>query len=419
LEASSDVFHDATFGYAAASDEVATRAIQAESSIIGFGPDNWDGFPQTRYHVLAGLAACGWRLTYTNGPHFVWHARAPRWIHARWRTACGVSDGVVLNWPGRVLLRWPRFVTWDRFVQKRYIANLTRQAGWHKAHHRIAYFFTPVFATYLDRLGDCMVVYHADDSFSKMPGWTKELQAAERSLVDRADLLIASSPGVRRNLPGNGFSRARILENGADAALFANGAAAGVPPDLASIPRPRIGYFGTVNPKVDLGLVDAIAKIKPEWHWIFIGPCIESAIEEDPVSRDAWRRLRTRSNVHFLGSRPYRDLPAYQANMDVNTLCYRTDPGGWWTDVSPLKLYEYLAVGRPVVAVPLEVLEPMRHVLALAQGSDEWLLALDQAINKGGAGTSAERREVAFAHGWDAVTAVLHSRLMTLLTGSK
>jgi glycosyltransferase involved in cell wall biosynthesis len=101
--------------------------------------------------------------------------------------------------------------------------------------------------------------------------------------------------------------------------------------------------------------------------------------------------------------------------MDVNTLCYRTDPGGWWTDVSPLKLHEYLAVGLPVVGAPLEVLKPLSHVVALADGEDAWLEALSQAISGKGAGTPDERRAVAFANGWESIVARLDSWLLSLI----
>ena len=295
------------------------------------------------------------------------------------------------------------------------MSTLAGQAGWNESRYRIAYLFHPSFVPYLPELGVCRIVYHADDSFSKMPVWTRDLEADEHSLVSRADMLIATSPGVRRNLPGSGPARAQILQNGANIELFATGSSSEVPEDLMSIPPPRIGYFGTVSPKVDLALVDTLAGLRTDWQWVFIGKCVERSIMADPPSRDAWLRMRNRSNVHFLGLRPYHDLPRYVAHMDVNTLCYRTDPGGWWTDLSPLKLHEYLTVGQPVVAASLEVLNPLRHVVAIAEGSRQWIDALSQAIYETGTGTPEQRREVATAHDWKGIVAQLDSRLISMM----
>jgi glycosyltransferase involved in cell wall biosynthesis len=100
--------------------------------------------------------------------------------------------------------------------------------------------------------------------------------------------------------------------------------------------------------------------------------------------------------------------------MDVNTLCYRSDPGGWWEDVSPLKLYEYLAVGRPVVAAPLEVLEPLRDIVTLAKGAAEWSRAIEAALHDPSERTLALGRAIACENDWSAVGERLDSWLKGL-----
>ena len=390
--------------------------IRSETSIVAFGLDDWNNNPQTRHHVLSRLASRGWRITYTNGPHFVWGIRQHKWINATWRDRLGTSDGVFLSWPARWLARWPRFTGWDRLVVNRYVRLIVDQSRWKDARYRIAYVFHPRFQPYVEKLGDCHVVYHADDSFSKMPEWTKECALAERSLVSMASLVIASSPGVQRNLPISPVSVVRVLENGADVKVFMAAAEGPAPADLNLIPRPRIGYFGSINPKVDLRLIERLATLEPRWQWVFVGNCIEEQIFADPPSKQAWLKIRCCANVHFLGVRPYSDIPRYQSHMDVNTLCYRTEPGGWWTDLSPLKLHEYLAVGKPIVASALEVLNGLEHVVAIASGENEWLTALRDSIEGGGSGTVAQRRGVAVANDWDKIVERLDSWLTSMAT---
>jgi glycosyltransferase involved in cell wall biosynthesis len=299
----------------------------------------------------------------------------------------------------------------------RYSEALQRQSGWRDARHRIAYLFRPEFAPELDRLGDCHVVYHADDSFSKMPGWTTELEALERRLVARADLLVTASNGMRRNL-GAGAGRARVLPNGVDAEMFIRGASEPCPADIAAIPRPRIGYFGWFNPKVDFRLVQAIAAARPDWHWVLVGAVNERDIESDEASRAAWREIGRMANVHILGPRSYRELPRYEAHMDVNALCYRCDPGGWWEDASPLKLYEYLAVGRPVVGSPLESLEALRDIVAVANGPAEWSRAIEIALRAGPGPAQEAGRELARRNRWEDVGAKLDGWLLDVIAGT-
>jgi glycosyltransferase involved in cell wall biosynthesis len=396
----------------------ATGTARPDTSVIAFGVDYWGDYRQTRRQILTALAARGWPITYTTGPHFVWDVAGPKWRNAPWRSGQGLSDGVALNWAGRTQIRWPHFPAWDGRVEARYLATLQRQAGWHLARNRIALIFHPKFARYVGRLGAGRVVYYADDSFSKMPNWTDELHVSERLLVERADLIVAISQGVARSLPANGPARARILPNGAEAELFARGAGNPCPADLAPIPRPRIGHVGSINPKLDLRLIDSLAERRPDWHWVFIGHIVDAAIEADPAGRGAWRSLGRRPNVHLFGTRPYRTLPAYEANMDVNTMLYRTDPGGWWQDVSPLKLYEYLAVGRPIVATDIEALAPARNLVAVARGAEAWISALERALGERDPTLGAARQHAARANDWATVAERFESWLTPLLLTS-
>jgi glycosyltransferase involved in cell wall biosynthesis len=303
-------------------------------------------------------------------------------------------------------------------VEGRYVATLQRQAGWRRARDRIAVAFHPSFVRYLDRLGACRVVYYADDSFAKMPGWTEDSRTSEHALLDRADLIVAITEGVARSLPDAGRGRTRILPNGADAEAFIRGADDPCPTDLATIPRPRIGHVGSINPKIDLRLIDTLAERRTDWHWVLIGHVMSAVIETDAASRDAWHRLKLRPNVHVLGPRPYRALPAYETNMDVNAMLYRTDPGGWWEDVSPLKLHEYLAVGRPIVATDIAALEPARSLLSVARTPEDWIAAVERALGERDEALVSARRDMARANDWSKVAERFESWLMPLLATS-
>ena len=113
-----------------------------------------------------------------------------------------------------------------------------------------------------------------------------------------------------------------------------------------------------------------------------------------------WEMCRQLPNIHFLGEKHYTELPAYMSHMDVNTMCYRSTGEGWWKDIYPLKMHEYLASGKPVVSAALQSVQPFSHVIDIAQTTEEWGAALKLALS-GGVGTVEERREVAEENSWD------------------
>jgi glycosyltransferase involved in cell wall biosynthesis len=181
------------------------------------------------------------------------------------------------------------------------------------------------------------------------------------------------------------------------------------PSDLSSIPHPRIGYVGSINLKVDLLLVAEIARRRPDWHWVFIGPVLHNRAE-NPWNAEFQAGLAAcdkLDNIHFLGGKPYSLVPSYTTRMDVNTLCYRNVAGGWWTAIYPLKLHEYLAAGNPIVGTNLEVLQEFRSVVAIAETPEEWLHALSIAVDAGGTGTKHERQKVALQNSWESRAEVL------------
>jgi glycosyltransferase involved in cell wall biosynthesis len=368
------------------------------------GPNEWSGIWQTRQHVGSGLARRAWPVIYSAGSLWGCQGGSQAWRERPWLGEQHVEDGVILFRSGRLQVRWPRIGWWDRYVVRRHVAALMRGVGWKRATPPIAYVCHPMFWPYVELLTGGLIVYHADDAFSLCPGWTRELARFETLLVHRADLVLAGSEAMARLLPGEGAGRARVFPNGADSGAFASAEREPCPADLARVPRPRIGYVGSINLKVNLSLVAQLASGRPDWHWVLVGPVREARAEEGSAHRPfveglaACRRL---PNVHFLGPKPAREVARYTAHMDVNTMCYRTDPGGWWRAISPLKLHEYLAAGPPVVAADVEALRGFGAVLAIADSREEWGEAIETALTGKGPGSKDERRTIALANTWD------------------
>ncbi|HET9046732.1 MAG TPA: glycosyltransferase, partial [Casimicrobiaceae bacterium] len=304
--------------------------------------------------------------------------------------------------PGRLLVRWPSRPRVDRIALALHAAGLRRTFNGSNTAP-IALLFHPVFWPYVAHLGPRLVIYYAYDAYCLTPGWTDKLARDEATLVDRADLVIAYSASMLEELPGDAPRRGRVLSPGVDVERFSTARSAPCPADLAHIPRPRIGYIGRINQKLDFRLVLEVATRRPAWHWCFVGAIGANAAGRFAADHEAealWARCRALPNVHVLGPKNPADVPPYLTHMDVNAMCYRTDAGGWWSAIFPLKSLEYLAAGRPVISSRVPSMLPYRENMAFAATADEWIDAIAHGL-AGGVGTPASRFEVACANAWD------------------
>ncbi len=183
------------------------------------------------------------------------------------------------------------------------------------------------------------VVYDCMDEWSEFPGMKPRVLEAERRLVEEADLVTVSSRRLQEKWP-----RALLVRNAADFEHFANGGGeAGV-----SVPRPAIGYFGAIASWFDAALLARVAAERPHHSFVLIGEVFDVEIPALP-------------NVHLLGPRPYAAMPSYLRDFDVCMIPFVVSDITAATD--PVKFYEYLSQGKPVVSTPMPELEPYRDLL--------------------------------------------------------
>jgi glycosyltransferase involved in cell wall biosynthesis len=369
-----------------------------------------------RQQILSRLAHRGWPVTYSTGPLASWERHTERWRSAPLRGTYEMHDGVRVEIAGKSRLRWPRVAPYDRLVIRRHASALLRQAGCAPSD-AIAYVFHPGLHDIAAAMNCRWTVYHAYDVFALQPGWSDPLARAQQELLERADLVIASGPSIAQALREAGAERVQIVPNGADVQAFAAGALQPCPADLAAIPRPRIAYIGHLNRKVDFAAIASVAKARPEWHWVLVGPVPErgsAAPADDPRIAAAFHECRALANVHFLGGKPYTALPTYAAHMDVQTICYRPDRG-WWNAAAPLKLHEYLATGRPVVSTEIADIRPFADVVRLVRDRADWIAVLEAALGERSAQAMERRRRVARANSWEDRVSLLEQRLATMI----
>lgn len=283
-------------------------------------------------------------------------------------------------------------------------ASLRRWTRWVARHaadigitRPIVWLSQPGMGEVLGHLNESLSIYHVVDEYAGYTGTDAsrraQLQAAEDRVLDAVDLSIVVSEALEQAKKGPG-RRIEIVPNAVDYEAFRDAVAnADEPADMASIPGPRVGYSGLTGVRLDLDLVNDLAESLPDLHFVFVGQVDRRECDSE------LRALEARGNVHFLGQKAVAEVPAYVAAFDAGLLPYRMNLET--AHISPLKLYEYLAAGLPVVSTPIPAALPFSSCVAIAGEPGEFRSALMQALETDGPAARAGRQEVASRNTWD------------------
>jgi glycosyltransferase involved in cell wall biosynthesis len=361
--------------------------------IVGLAANPWDGQWMNRQQLLSRLAGRH-AILYSNGPFRIWDRGKDEFRRASLFGSFEQRDGVLVDRRGRLPLRIPRFGWLDRTAlqaaARRWRRQLSQLDG-----PLVAYLFHPTFAPLLDALRPDRVVYHAYDLFRKTPNWTRAEEANESRLLAAADLVLASSRDIAADLHGRSGKQVEFLPNGVDYDLFAGAGRHPEPAEIAAIPRPRIGYIGRINVKLDVDLLLELSQRRPDWHFVIVGPS-----DLQPADAAKMSTLRARANVHVFGFQPPEQVARFTAGLDVGLMCYRFE--NLWTQAGyPLKMHEYLACGIPVVSAALPAVQEFDEVVRIVHSASQWHAAIEAALQDRGAAAVARRREIARANSWD------------------
>jgi glycosyltransferase involved in cell wall biosynthesis len=292
-----------------------------------------------------------------------------------------------------------------RALNGRLLPALVRRAARRLGMRRpILWAYVPQAEVLLDALHPSLVVYHCVDDIAAQAGIdAASFRAAERRFVARADLVLASAPALAARMRAlvldtatADHTGATVLEapNVADTALFATALDPGpIDAALATLPQPRVVFTGAiVATKLDVALLVELARARPRWSFALVGPVGPG----DP--RTDVSALRGEPNVHLLGARAYAELPAVLRGADAGLIPYARN--ALTESVFPMKVYEYLAAGLPVVATPLPALAGVAEVRTAADAEGIAGL-LDEALADDGPERRVERSRAAAAHSWE------------------
>lgn len=235
----------------------------------------------------------------------------------------------------------------------------------------VLWFYTPMALPLAEGLAPRAIVYDCMDELSAFAGAPVDLAERETELLERADLVFVGGRSLYE-AKRHRHPRVRLFPSSVDTAHFAAARAPHEePPHQAPIGRPRLGFYGVIDERMDMQLLRDVARLRPEWHVVLLGPVVK--IDEAVLPR--------RPNIHYLGLKTYEELPAYLSGWDVAILPFARNEATRF--ISPTKTPEYLAAGRPVVSTSItDVVDPYgaRGLVEIADDPEEFVAAVERAI---------------------------------------
>ena len=355
------------------------------TDLVCFSHLRWDFVFQRPNHLMS-RAARDRRVYYVEEP-------LPAEPGAADHVVTAVREGVVVVTP--VLADGP--VDLER-RQEHLLRDYLGSQGVHRPVHWLQ---TPMAVSLSEALGRAVVVYDCMDDLTSFAEAPAKLQEREQRLLQTADLVITGGVSLQRRIADR-RPDAICLPSSVDTAHFQRATTTVAPLDVASLPRPRFGYVGVIDERIDMDLVRALAGANPAGSVVLIGPVAKIDPDTIPVL----------PNVHQLGARRYEELPAYLGALDVGIMPFAHNPATRY--ISPTKTPEYLAAGLPVASTGItDVQTPYGRIglVEVGDGADGFVAACRRALATDLARHRAFASDFLRTRSWDETWATIDGRL--------
>jgi UDP-galactopyranose mutase len=276
------------------------------------------------------------------------------------------------------------------------VARLIAAQGWSEY---VCWFYTPMALPLAELLAPKAVVYDCMDELSAFKFAPPQLLGREAELLRRADVVFTGGPSLyaaKRDRHPN----VHCFPSSVDAAHFAKATDPAMEAaEQRDLPRPRLGYFGVIDERIDLDLIAAAADARPDWQFVMVGPVAK--IDPELLPRNP--------NIHYIGQQPYGRLPEFLAGWDVALMPFARNESTKF--ISPTKVLEYMAAEKPIVSTPItDVAEPYGQIVHLADTPEEFVAACKAALGWDAAERARRvdlKRQVLARTSWDATAAAM------------
>lgn len=254
-------------------------------------------------------------------------------------------------------------------VMKEMIQRLFLENG---INDYVFWYYTPMALPFTNQFNPMASVYDCMDELSAFKGAHSRLPALEQELFKHVDLVFTGGQTLYE-AKRDAHAAVYAFPSSIDVAHF--GRARTITEDVSDqsgIRKPRLGFFGVIDERFDIELLDAVATRRPGWHFVMIGPVVKIHPDSLPKHR----------NIHYLGGKKYDELPEYLANWDIALLLFARNESTRF--ISPTKTPEYLAAGKPVISTSIrDVVRPYgdMKLVQIADHPDEFIQAAENILS--------------------------------------
>ena len=243
------------------------------------------------------------------------------------------------------------------------------------------------------------IIYHCSDDYTIIPSFPEDFPKVEESLISKCDLVVTTADELmkaKRRFNKNTIS----IPNGANVEHFSSvqNSKTIISNEMSIFEGPIIGYIGSVFQWLDTSWISFAAEKFPEYDFVFIGPL--------QIDITVFKKYK---NIHFLGPKPYEVLPTYIKAFKVAVIPFVID--GVTLKASPIKFYEYLSSGIPIVSTELPDLLPFKDDVYLVKGKEDYASSIKLATKNDDVTQKKRRMEIAKKYSWESRFKTLNNHI--------
>lgn len=283
----------------------------------------------------------------------------------------------------------------DPLTQATYARLLQQHLAHDRTRDRVLWLYTPMAVDFVDAIPHQLLVFDVMDQLAKFKGAPAELVEKDKQALHRADIVLTGGVSLyrdkRRYNPNT-----HLFPSGVEVEHFSRAASPNLfscPPEFRELTGPILGYFGVIDERMDLGLIEQVANARPDWNIVLIGPVVKIDPQDLPQA----------PNLHYLGMRNYNQLPAYLAYFDVGLIPFALNEATQY--LSPTKTLEYMAAHKPIISTPIhDVVELYGEVVRVGATPESFAQGIDAALCSDPNAQYAQRMALLKLNTWDHIT---------------